>query len=105
MAAAGLGLLLVVLSAILSHESPLYIAVPLFALTTIFVILLLPLLLVATGNKVLTKISSNYYGLCSGYIRDRKPTGAIPLTEWLADMLDEIAEKPNRSSPLTFGDL
>ncbi|HYG65066.1 MAG TPA: hypothetical protein VEL74_20960 [Thermoanaerobaculia bacterium] len=54
-------------------------------------------------------IPENGYGLCRGYDAAREgahpPADPPPLTEWLADFLNELAGKPRRDEPLTFGDL
>jgi predicted acylesterase/phospholipase RssA len=57
-------------------------------------------------KRVLRPVRDNGFGLCSGMARGYKRRGgeAPPLTEWLADKLDEIAGKED-GSPLTFGDL
>jgi predicted acylesterase/phospholipase RssA len=55
----------------------------------------------STLGHVLKGMPKNGFGLCSGL---RTPGSAAPgLTEWLTDVLDEIAAVP--SGPLTFGDL
>jgi hypothetical protein len=54
-------------------------------------------------------LPENAYGLCRGYAFERgDPHAAVgppPLTEWLADLLDELAGKDPAQGPLTFGDL
>ena len=50
----------------------------------------------------LKAIQSNFFGLCTGMAED-KPGADLPLTLWLADLLDQIAGKAD--GPLTFGDL
>jgi hypothetical protein len=62
--------------------------------------------LAAGPRKGLQRIADNDLGLCTGMALDNPPgEGEIaPLTEWLADTIDEIAGK-DRDDPLTFGDL
>lgn len=48
-------------------------------------------------------LPKNHLGLCSGMrgAGSKQP----PLTEWLSDEFDQIADKPEGSGPVTFGDL
>ncbi|HVS65845.1 MAG TPA: patatin-like phospholipase family protein [Thermoanaerobaculia bacterium] len=52
------------------------------------------------------RVVDNDFGLCSGMANENPPgAGEIaPITQWLAQTLDEIAGKDD-GSPLTFGDL
>lgn len=51
----------------------------------------------------LTKVPTNFYGICSG--SQVGTSGATkPLTDWLSELLDSLAGKPEKK-PLTFGDL
>lgn len=62
-------------------------------------------------GKVVAALPSNFYGICSGCDPSAKndPTPplhrseTLPLTNWLADELDQLAGLDGR--PLTFGDL
>lgn len=51
-------------------------------------------------------IKDNNFGLTKGFLSDteKKNKSKTPLTEWLADLIDEVAGK-DLSQPLTFGDL
>ncbi len=62
-------------------------------------------LLAYSVRKLSAAIAENGYGLCSGFIQRRRSNSPPPLTEWLADMLDEVAGKSDPNTPLTFGDL
>jgi predicted acylesterase/phospholipase RssA len=57
-------------------------------------------------RSTLRPLVDNGYGLCSGMANGYRPTTAPapPLTEWLTDLLDEIAGL-EVDRPLTFGDL
>ena len=49
-------------------------------------------------------ICKNNFGLTKGFIKE-STIPERPLTEWLADYIDEVAGKKNKDEPLTFGDL
>ncbi len=55
------------------------------------------------GWEATRRIPGNGFGLCRGEASDRSG-GAKPLTPWLADLLDDLAQLPPRE-PLTFGHL
>ncbi|MDQ3021343.1 MAG: patatin-like phospholipase family protein [Bacteroidota bacterium] len=53
-------------------------------------------------------ICENNYGLTTGFLQKEENTGEsseVPLTEWLADLIDKVAGKNNPDEPLTFGDV
>lgn len=55
------------------------------------------------GLLALRELPEIWYGACTGAAA---PGGVGPgLTDWLADLLNELAGKPFRAAPLTFGDL
>lgn len=54
--------------------------------------------------RTLKRLPDNGFGLCDGHTRDAS-AGYPPLTDWLADVLDDLAGLPKRVRPLTFGDL
>jgi predicted acylesterase/phospholipase RssA len=56
-------------------------------------------------RKGITSVARNGYGLSKGLLQNRSQNTPKPLTEWLADTIDEVAGKPGSTSPLTFGDL
>lgn len=57
-------------------------------------------------SATLRAVVANKFGLCTGFIPGRPPETAVPLTEWLADLLDRTAGKDgDPAAPLTFGDL
>jgi predicted acylesterase/phospholipase RssA len=49
----------------------------------------------------LFNVPANSFGLCSGFGGPNPPA----LTPWLADLLDNLAGRPQTGEPLTFGDL
>ncbi|HZF09488.1 MAG TPA: SuhR protein [Thermoanaerobaculia bacterium] len=60
------------------------------------------------ATRAAAALPENAYGLCRGYAFERSDphaAGPPPLTEWLADLLDELAGKDPAQEPLTFGDL
>jgi hypothetical protein len=59
--------------------------------------------LLAVVSKARRIIPDNKYGLCTGL--SGKGFTQPALTPWLADLLDEIADKNDPEKPLTFGDL
>ena len=82
-----------------------YAAVPILLFISILLIAVPVVLVVACVKKGASAIAKNGYGLCSGFIPNRKEGTPKPMTEWLADYLDEVAGISDRSAPLTFGDL
>ena len=82
-----------------------YLAGPLLLFIAIFLVAVTAGVVIACVKQGTSAIAKNGYGVCSGFIPDRKEDTPKPLTEWLADYLDEVAGKPDRSAPLTFGDL
>jgi hypothetical protein len=56
------------------------------------------------GLKLVRALPENRFGLCSG--RSPSPgTGPPALTDWLADLVDQLAGRPTKGRPLTFSDL
>jgi hypothetical protein len=49
-------------------------------------------------------LPKNYYGLCSG-LAGATTGGPSALSEWLCNLLDELAGRPGAERPLLFGDL
>ncbi len=62
--------------------------------------------LVAVGaiKGFMREVKGNGYGLCRGAQQDGE-TGPPPLSDWLAEELDQLAGIAGRATPLTFGDL
>ncbi len=58
------------------------------------------------GRSTVAGLEANGFGLCDGHQRD-PAVGHVPLTDWMADLLDELAGRPPglTTTPLTFGDL
>jgi predicted acylesterase/phospholipase RssA len=58
------------------------------------------------GRSTIAGLEDNGFGLCDGHHRD-PAVGHVPLTDWMTDMLDELAGRaPGPAAPpLTFGDL
>ena len=61
-------------------------------------------------KKVFRQLVKNGFGLCTGMANGMQATGHPPLTEWLADLIDELAGRSDgqpgpRDEPLTFRDL
>lgn len=81
------------------------VALVLLLVLSVFAVVIPPFLILAVAKKVVSVIVGNKFGLCTGYIRGRDPGSEPPLTEWLADLLDRTAGKPDPAAPLTFGDL
>ena len=54
--------------------------------------------------RTLKALPGNGFGLCDGHTRDAS-VDYPPLTDWLADVLDDLAGLPKQVKPLTFGDL
>lgn len=54
--------------------------------------------------RTLKALPNNGFGLCDGHTRDAV-VDFPPLTDWLADVLDDLAGLPQQVKPLTFGDL
>ncbi len=56
--------------------------------------------------KMNKDIKDNNFGLTKGFFSEKEKTKSksIPLTDWLADLIDDVAGK-DREHPLTFGDL
>lgn len=104
-AAACVSVALLVCGFFVCREVSPWIGVP-FLIVCVFCIMgVLAASMKACVKKVAKAIAGNGFGLCSGYsLRPTNPRQR-PLTEWLADKLDEIAGKPAGGSPLTFGDL
>lgn len=59
----------------------------------------------ATGGKTLAALKENGYGFCSGMPEAHKTPSELPLTPWLTDWIDEVADRSTAGSPLTFGHL
>ena len=77
----------------------------LFALAFIFFVACV-FVVVGLILKIRSSIPQNNYGLTTGLTDpEGRPTDKPALTTWLADAIDRIAGKPERSQPLTFGDL
>ena len=81
------------------------LALPLLLVLTLFAAAISAFMCLACAKKIVTLLAGNKFGLCTGYIPDRDPGSDPPLTEWLADLLDRTAGKPDPAAPLTFGDL
>ncbi|MEA2685005.1 MAG: hypothetical protein QOE93_200, partial [Actinomycetota bacterium] len=64
---------------------------------------------VRLAKRTLAGVNGNGFGLCDGHTKDPSIPGP-PLTDWMADNLDDIAAIPQSlarpaGTPLTFGDL
>jgi predicted acylesterase/phospholipase RssA len=81
------------------------LALPLLLVLTLFAAAILVFMGLACVKKIVRVLVGNKFGLCTGYIPGRDPGSDPPLTEWLADLLDRTAGKPDPAAPLTFGDL
>lgn len=55
-------------------------------------------------ERRLARIVDNGYGLATGMANGNRQAGEAPLTEWLADTIDEVAGMPS-GEPLTFAHL
>jgi predicted acylesterase/phospholipase RssA len=55
-------------------------------------------------DRRLARIVDNGFGLATGMANDNRKAGEPPLTEWLADTIDEVAGMPP-GEPLTFAHL
>ncbi|HZO71738.1 MAG TPA: patatin-like phospholipase family protein [Ktedonobacteraceae bacterium] len=58
--------------------------------------------LFAVSEQITQKMPDNYFGICTGH--SAQPDGTN-LTDWLSDVIDNMAGLPPQSSPLTFGKL
>lgn len=56
------------------------------------------------GRRTLSAVEANGFGLCDGHSKDPE-IDLPPLTDWLTDQIDLIAERPTTGPPLTIGDL
>ena len=56
-------------------------------------------------NRTLAALPRNGYGVCSGMPDPAAAGSPPPLTEWLTQMLDDVAGLPPGAGPLTFGHL
>lgn len=81
------------------------LALPLLLVLTLFAATILAFMGLKCAKKIVSVLVGNKFGLCTGYIPSREPGSEPPLTEWLADLLDRTAGKPDPALPLTFGDL
>lgn len=76
------------------------------AIGALLLLLLGPVVAVgfATYRSATVEIPANRFGLCSGGPSD-DPNGPVPLTPWLAALLDDLAGHQPGDPPLTFGEL
>jgi hypothetical protein len=81
------------------------VALLLLLVLSLFAAAIPAFLIMTCVKKIVSVIAGNKFGLCTGYIPGRNPGSNPPLTEWLADLLDRTAGKPDPAAPLTFGDL
>jgi len=81
------------------------LAGPMLLLVSLLLVAVTAGVVISCVRQAASAIVKNGYGLCSGFIPNRKDGTPKPLTEWLADYLDEVAGKPDQKAPLTFGDL
>jgi predicted acylesterase/phospholipase RssA len=75
------------------------------SVSVVLLLIVLPSFLMALLNVVaqaLWAIPANNYGLCGGSGGDGKNK---PLTDWMTDKFELIAQKKDRSTPLIFNDL
>lgn len=56
-------------------------------------------------EKTLSPVTDNFFGLCTGMANGNRKRGVEPLSEWLADRIDEVAGRKKGEPPLTFRDL
>jgi predicted acylesterase/phospholipase RssA len=96
---------LLVCGFLLSQAVSPWVGVPFLIICVFCIMGLLVATLMAGAKKVAAAIADNGFGLCSGYSPEHTNPGQKPLTEWLADKLDEVAGKTDPGAPLTFGDL
>ncbi len=59
-------------------------------------------ILATVYDQITKKVPDNYYGICTGH--SAQPDGTN-LTDWLSEVIDNMAGLPPQSSPLTFGQL
>lgn len=104
--AACLGMLPGLLLALLAWQqaSGLLLGYALLAALLLVGLLVVPALLLALYRRAKKTLPENFYGLCSG-LAPEQPGMPPPLTNWLTDLLDQLAGLPLDGRPLTFGDL
>lgn len=61
--------------------------------------------LVLGRRRIFQQIVDNDFGLCSGMAKGEGHQAEPPLTEWMADLIDELAGRSADDGPLTFRDL
>ncbi|NYH11939.1 patatin-like phospholipase family protein [Pseudomonas moraviensis] len=80
-------------------------ALGIIAVALLFQVLLLLSVLVLFARGLIKAIHGNNYGICSGLTAQGSPDNSPGLTDWLTKYLNDLANRPQNGTPLTFGDL
>jgi predicted acylesterase/phospholipase RssA len=107
---AALVMLLPAIAILIGHGTPatlrewLGLAVAALVWLPVAAAIALTVALVVFAARTLRALPRNGFGLCDGHTHDTS-VNHPPLTDWLADTLDALADLPKGVRPLTFGDL